>query len=110
MQFMSRPGRKQRTVTVTFASIFAVLLMLSTSTAGLLPASVFSQDSTTDPNLPNHLYLPLVQATNAQADSEAAVTAANVTLTTLNTDPYGNTTSQHKTEVEPDSFSFGSTI
>jgi hypothetical protein len=35
---------------------------------------------------------------------------ANVTLTQLNTDPYTNSTSQHKTEVEPDSFSFGSTI
>src|SRR6266545_2677877 len=35
---------------------------------------------------------------------------ANVTLTSLSTDPYTNSTSQHKTEVEPDSFSFGSTI
>lgn len=35
---------------------------------------------------------------------------ANVTLTQLSTDPYTNATSQHKTEVEPDSFSFGSTI
>ncbi len=35
---------------------------------------------------------------------------ANVTLTQLNTDPYTNSTSQHKTEVEPDSFSSGSTI
>jgi hypothetical protein len=35
---------------------------------------------------------------------------ANVTLTRLSTDPYKNTTSQHATEVEPDTFSFGSTI
>lgn len=35
---------------------------------------------------------------------------ANVTLTQLSTDPYTNSTSQHKTEVEPDSFSFGSTV
>jgi hypothetical protein len=35
---------------------------------------------------------------------------ANVTLIRLSTDPYTNTTSQHKTEVEPDTFSFGSTI
>ena len=28
----------------------------------------------------------------------------------LSTDPYTNTTSQHKTEVEPDTFSFGSTM
>lgn len=35
---------------------------------------------------------------------------ANVTLTLLSTDPYTNSTSQHATEVEPDTFSFGSTI
>jgi hypothetical protein len=35
---------------------------------------------------------------------------ANVTLTQLSVDPYTNSTSQHKTEVEPDSYSFGSTI
>jgi hypothetical protein len=40
-----------------------------------------------------------------------AVTAgANVALTTISTDPYKNVGSQHATEVEPDSFSFGSTI
>jgi hypothetical protein len=38
------------------------------------------------------------------------VASANVALTQLSTDPYTNTSSQHKTEVEPDSFSFGSTI
>lgn len=31
-------------------------------------------------------------------------------LTLLSTDPYTNTTSQHKTEVEPDTLSFGNTI
>lgn len=36
--------------------------------------------------------------------------AANVALTTISTDPYKNFTSQHATEVEPDSLSFGSTI
>jgi hypothetical protein len=35
---------------------------------------------------------------------------ANVTLTQISVDPFTNTTSQHKTEVEPDSYSFGSTI
>jgi hypothetical protein len=35
---------------------------------------------------------------------------ANVTLTRLSTDPYTNSTSQHATEVEPDTYSFGSTI
>src|SRR5579859_2400076 len=32
------------------------------------------------------------------------------TLVQLSSDPYTNSTSQHKTEVEPDTFSFGSTI
>jgi hypothetical protein len=35
---------------------------------------------------------------------------ANVTLTLLSTDPFTNSSSQHATEVEPDTFSFGSTI
>src|SRR6266567_6421942 len=35
---------------------------------------------------------------------------ANVALTQMSSDPYTNTTSYHATEVEPDTFSFGSTI
>src|SRR6266516_1744956 len=35
---------------------------------------------------------------------------ANVTLTKISSDPYTNTTSYHATEVEPDTFSSGSTI
>jgi hypothetical protein len=35
---------------------------------------------------------------------------ANVTLLQISSDPYTNSTSQHKTEVEPDTFAFGSTI
>lgn len=35
---------------------------------------------------------------------------ANVAVTQIGTDPYTNTTSQHMTQVEPDSFAFGSTI
>jgi len=35
---------------------------------------------------------------------------ANVALTQISSDPFTNTTSQHATEVEPDTFSFGSTI
>ncbi len=42
--------------------------------------------------------------------SSTMVAFANVTLNTLSSDPYTNTSSQHKTEVEPDSFAFGSTI
>src|SRR5437762_13011239 len=35
---------------------------------------------------------------------------ANVPITRLSTDPYTNTSSQHQTEVEPDTFSWGGTI
>ncbi len=38
------------------------------------------------------------------------VASASVTLIQISTDPYTNTTSQHKTEVEPDTFASGSTI
>jgi len=38
------------------------------------------------------------------------VAHANVALTQLSTDPFTNSSSQHATEVEPDTFSFGSTI
>jgi hypothetical protein len=44
------------------------------------------------------------------AFSSTLVAFANVTLTKLSTDPYTNSTSQHATEVEPDTYSFGSTI
>ncbi len=40
----------------------------------------------------------------------AIAAAASGTLTQLGSDPYTNPTSQHKTEVEPDTFSVGSTI
>src|SRR5438067_2479314 len=33
-----------------------------------------------------------------------------LTLVRVSTDPYTNTSSMHQTEVEPDTFSFGSTI
>ena len=36
--------------------------------------------------------------------------SANVPLTRIATDPFTNTTSQHETIVEPDTYSFGSTI
>src|SRR4051795_3195842 len=40
----------------------------------------------------------------------AGPAAANVPLTRISTDPFSNTTSQHATEVEPDTFANGSTI
>jgi hypothetical protein len=40
----------------------------------------------------------------------AGPAAANVPLTRVSSDPFTNTTSQHATEVEPDTFSSGSTV
>jgi hypothetical protein len=40
----------------------------------------------------------------------AGVAGANVPLTRVSTDPFTNPTSQHATEVEPDTFAFGSTV
>jgi hypothetical protein len=40
----------------------------------------------------------------------SSLTYASGGLVKLSSDPYTNKTSQHKTEVEPDNFSFGSTI
>ncbi len=51
------------------------------------------------------LVLSLVFALSSQA-----ITFAAMTLLQLSSDPYTNTTSQHKTEVEPDTLSSGSTI
>ena len=39
-----------------------------------------------------------------------ASASANVALKQLSTDPFTNSTSQHRTEVEPDTYAFGSTI
>ena len=40
----------------------------------------------------------------------ADVTRATTTAAPISSDPYTNTTSQHQTEVEPDTFAFGSTV
>src|SRR3954471_24230265 len=40
----------------------------------------------------------------------AAPAAANVPLTRVSADPFGNGTSHHATEVEPDTFASGSTV
>jgi hypothetical protein len=40
----------------------------------------------------------------------ASTAAASTTLLQISSDPYTNAISQHRTEVEPDTFSFGSTI
>src|SRR5689334_16449600 len=42
--------------------------------------------------------------------SRAQTHAAGQQLTQISSDPYTNPDSQHKTEVEPDTFAFGNTI
>src|SRR2546421_9583998 len=42
--------------------------------------------------------------------SRALIFAAGEHLTQISSDPYTNPDSQHKTQVEPDSFAFGNTI
>src|SRR3981081_1709453 len=40
----------------------------------------------------------------------SSIAFANETLIRISSDPYTNSTSQHKTQVEPDVYSFGSTV
>ena len=40
----------------------------------------------------------------------AGVAGANVALTQVSADPYTNPTSQHATELEPDTFAYGGTV
>jgi hypothetical protein len=44
------------------------------------------------------------------AFTSRSLTFAAVSIVQISSDPYTNTTSQHQTQVEPDTFSFGSTI
>jgi hypothetical protein len=55
------------------------------------------------------LTIACVAAISALAGSSITA-AANVPLTPVSSDPFTNTTSQHHTQVEPDTFSFGTTI
>src|SRR5437764_10108146 len=59
--------------------------------------------------LRRRITLALALAATA-ALSLALVASANVAVTIIATDPFTNSTSQHKTIVEPDTYSFGSTI
>ena len=58
--------------------------------------------------LPRRLFLAMVIG-GALALTQAATASANVPLTRIGSDPFTNSTSQHKTAVEPDTYSFGST-
>ena len=49
-------------------------------------------------------------AAAAALEVGAGSASANVPLASVSKDPYTNTSSLHETEVEPDTFSFGSTV
>lgn len=49
-------------------------------------------------------------STLRQASAQAQSKPASLVLHQVSTDPYTNSTSQHKTQVEPDTFSVGSTV
>src|SRR5262245_34332323 len=51
-----------------------------------------------------------VVATVAAVFATNGVAQAAVPLTQVSSDPYTNTTSYHQTEIEPDTYAFGSTI
>jgi hypothetical protein len=56
------------------------------------------------------LRLPAVLTIAALLVLAAGPALANVPLTPVSSDPYTNASSQHRTEVEPDTFAFGQTI
>jgi hypothetical protein len=54
--------------------------------------------------------LAAVTVASAALATRPPTAAASVSLTSVSSDPYTNTSSQHHTQVEPDTFAFGSTI
>src|SRR4029453_13394352 len=56
------------------------------------------------------LRLTAILAAAALLVLAAGPALANIPLTQVSSDPFTNSTSQHRTEVEPDTFAFGQTI
>lgn len=115
MTSLSRLHPKSSSRRTTLVSCFTALLFLTTSISALLPARVFSQDPHSATNLlPNHIYLPLVQGNSFQVAEAQEVKAA--ATSDVGVDPFtqatckASNTTNHKANVEPDSFSNGSTI
>ncbi|MFN8490512.1 MAG: sialidase family protein [Caldilineaceae bacterium] len=117
MTSLSRLRRKAASHRMALVSCLTALLFLTTSIGALLPTPVFSQAPSSDPNLfPNHIYLPLAQSDNPQAADAQQVTSAALTPLPIGADPFtqatckASNTTNHHANVEPDSFSNGSTI
>jgi hypothetical protein len=63
------------------------------------------------PSLVRRLLLPLtVPVALGSLILGGGTASANVALTQVSSDPFTNSTSQHRTQVEPDTFAYGSTI
>src|SRR4051794_32017956 len=62
------------------------------------------------PSPPRRRFPVLLALAGALALALPAAAGANVPLTQIAVDPFTNASSQHKTIVEPDTYSFGSTI
>src|SRR2546426_10659666 len=60
--------------------------------------------------MPMRIVRVLVPAFAALIGLSSILTAYAGSLIQLSSDPFTNSTSQHRTEVEPDTFAFGSTI
>ena len=96
-------------------SLSHIALVLFVCLVLIFPAAAFAQDQPGLPDGSTFLFLPSLtngedQAAAAEQADGALVQAANVAVAQIGDDPYTNTTSQHKTQVEPDTFAFGSTI
>jgi hypothetical protein len=67
-------------------------------------------DATMHPPRFRTLALAIPAAAAAVILFTATAAVANVAVTQVSSDPFTNTNAQHRTEVEPDTFTFGSTI
>jgi hypothetical protein len=96
-------------------SMSHIVLVLFICLVLIFPAAAFAQDQPGLPDGSTFLFLPSLtngegQAAAAEQADSVLVQAANVAVTKIGDDPYANTTSQHKTQVEPDTFAYGTTI
>lgn len=99
---------------VLCAVLFLITLLpvvaLGQAQAQETPSGQDQTDSTDSTTMCCNVFLPLIQADGtefAQQTETDQISAANVTLTQISSDPYTNSTSQHATEVEPDTFAKG---
>ena len=78
-------------------------MLLAISMSVLTPVAAFGQS-------PSGSGIATADEATAEPAAAAAPAAATVAYTSIGIDPYTNVSSQHATQVEPDSLGFGSTI